>query len=476
MKKILLAIVPAMLIFASCTEDISQLNIETKKPAAVPAPTLFSNAVKTLAGSLASASVNTNVFRFTVSHWAMAVYQDEAQYDFSTRAIPQGWWTTMYRDVLADLNESSRLIAADKSLSAGEQANKLAINDIMAVYTYSVLVNTFGNVPYSEALNSTNLFPKYDDAATVSKDLLNRLNADISKLSTASAGYASGEDLVYKGSVAKWIKFANTLRMKLGMVLADVDASTAKAAVEASDAGAISAAADNGLFAYLTASPNQNPLYVDIVTGGRQDYIAAKDLMDKLLGWNDPRTSAFFSKNNAGNYAGGIVGKTNTFVDFSRAGAKVILPEAPYVLADYTETEFLRAEAKERGWNVAGSAETHYNNAVKSSITYWGGAAADADTYLGQADVAYATAAGDWKQKIGTQKWIALYNRPYEGWTELRRLDYPKITAPVGAKSGFPTRFSYPLNEQTLNGANYTAAASAIGGDVVTTKLFWDKN
>ncbi|RVU24747.1 SusD/RagB family nutrient-binding outer membrane lipoprotein [Sandaracinomonas limnophila] len=476
MKKILLAIVPAMLIFASCTEDISQLNIETKKPAAVPAPTLFSNAVKTLAGSLASASVNTNVFRFTVSHWAMAVYQDEAQYDFSTRAIPQGWWTTMYRDVLADLNESSRLIAADKSLSAGEQANKLAINDIMAVYTYSVLVNTFGNVPYSEALNSTNLFPKYDDAATVSKDLLNRLNADISKLSTASAGYASGEDLVYKGSVAKWIKFANTLRMKLGMVLADVDASTAKAAVEASDAGAISAAADNGLFAYLTASPNQNPLYVDIVTGGRQDYIAAKDLMDKLLGWNDPRTSAFFSKNNAGNYAGGIVGKTNTFVDFSRAGAKVILPEAPYVLADYTETEFLRAEAKERGWNVAGSAETHYNNAVKSSITYWGGAAADADTYLAQTDVAYATAAGDWKQKIGTQKWIALYNRPYEGWTELRRLDYPKITAPVGAKSGFPTRFSYPLNEQTLNGANYTAAASAIGGDVVTTKLFWDKN
>lgn len=476
MKKILLAIVPAMLIFASCTEDISQLNIETKKPAAVPAPTLFSNAVKTLSGSLASASVNTNVFRFTVSHWAMAVYQDEAQYDFSTRAIPQGWWTTMYRDVLADLNESSRLIAADKSLSAGEQANKLAINDIMAVYTYSVLVNTFGNIPYSEALNSTNLFPKYDDAATVSKDLLNRLNADISKLSTASAGYASGEDLVYKGSVAKWIKFANTLRMKLGMVLADVDASTAKAAVEASDAGAISAASDNGLFAYLTASPNQNPLYVDIVTGGRQDYIAAKDLMDKLLGWNDPRTSGFFSKNNAGNYAGGIVGKTNTFVDFSRAGAKVILPDAPYVLADYTETEFLRAEAKERGWNVAGSAETHYNNAVKSSITYWGGAAADADTYLAQEAVSYATAAGDWKQKIGTQKWIALYNRPYEGWTELRRLDYPKITAPVGAKSGFPTRFSYPLNEQTLNGANYTAAASAIGGDVVTTKLFWDKN
>jgi len=101
MKNMLKVFVPLLLLFSACTEDISQLNTETKRPAAVPAPTLFSNATRTLAGSLASASVNTNVFRFTVSHWAMAVYQDEAQYDFNTRAIPQGW-TTTYRDVLAD--------------------------------------------------------------------------------------------------------------------------------------------------------------------------------------------------------------------------------------------------------------------------------------------------------------------------------------------------------------------------------------
>lgn len=476
MKKILLIFVPLLLLASACTEDISSLNIETKRPAAVPAPTLFSNAVKTLAGSLASASVNTNVFRFTVSHWAMAVYQDEAQYDFNTRNIPQGWWTTLYRDVITDLRESSKLINADATLSAGEKANKLAINDIMEVYAYSILVNTFGNIPYKESLDAAKLFPVYDDAKTVSADLLSRLNADIAKLNPSAAGFSSSEDLVYKGSVTKWIKFANTLRFKLGMVLVDADAAAAKSAAEASDAGAISASADNGLFTYLSASPNQNPLYTDIVLGGRQDYIAAKDLMDKLLGWNDPRTSKYFSKNNAGAYAGGIVGKSNTFVDFSRAGAKVIDAADPYVFADYSETEFLRAEAKERGFNVAGTAEQHYNNAITASILYWGGTAADAAAYLAQPEVAYATAAGDWKQKIGTQKWIALYNRPYEGWVEIRRLDQPKISTPVGAKSGFPTRFSYPQNEQTLNGANYTAAASAIGGDVVTTKLFWDKN
>jgi hypothetical protein len=406
----------------------------------------------------------------------MAVYQDEAQYDFATRAIPNTWWNAMYRDVLADLRESSRLIGADASLLPKEKANKLAILDIMEVYTFGILVNTFGNIPYKEALNAAILFPKYDDAKTVSADLITRLNADISKLDANASGFTSSEDVVYKGSVTKWVKFANTLRMKLAMIVADENSSAAKSAVEASDAGAINAASDNGLFTYLSASPNQNPLYADIVLGGRQDYIAARDLMVKLAGWNDPRKTAYFSTNNAGNYAGGVVGKVNTYVDFSRAGAKVIAADAPYVLADYVETEFLRAEAKERGFNVAGTAEQHYNNAITASIIYWGGTAAQAAAYLEQTDVAYSTAAGNWKQKIGTQKWIALYNRSYETWTELRRLDFPVITAPVNAKSGFPNRLTYPNTEQTLNGTSYTAAASAIGGDLVTTKLFWDKN
>lgn len=202
----------------------------------------------------------------------------------------------MYRDVITDLRESTKLITADATLSPGEKANKLAINDIMEVYAYSILVNTFGNIPYKESIDPTKLFPVYDDAKAVSADLMTRLNADISKLNASAAGFSATEDLVYKGSVAKWIKFANTLRFKLGMVLVDADATAAKTAAEASDAGAISAAADNGLFTYLSASPNQNPLYTDIVLGGRQDYIAAKDLMDKLLGWNDPRTGKFFSK------------------------------------------------------------------------------------------------------------------------------------------------------------------------------------
>jgi hypothetical protein len=474
MKKSLIFFI-SLLSLGACKKDITTLNLETKKPAEVPAPTLFAYATKSYTDAVTSASVNTNVFRFTVSHWAMVTYQDEAQYDFFTRAIPQAWWTIMYTRVIQNLNTSAGIITADPDLAPDVKANQLAIIDIMQVMTYSTLVNTFGNVPYSESGSQLNLFPKYDDAKTISADLLNRLNTDIANLKTSSTGFAATQDLLYQGSVAKWLKFANSLRMQQAMIIADADNAVAKTAVEASDAGAMAAAADNASFAWLAGAPNQNPLFVDIVTGGRGDYVGAQDLVNTLKSLSDPRLPQYFTTNVAGEYAGGIVGNVNTASTVSKPAAKVYAADAPTLLLDYVETEFYRAEAVERGYTVAGTAASHYNNAITASILYWGGTLAEANAYLLNPAVNYATATGTWKQKIGTQKWIALYNRPFSAWTEMRRLDFPAITTPVGAKSGFPTRLTYPGNEQQLNGTNYTAASSAIGGDVVTTKLFWDK-
>jgi hypothetical protein len=474
MRKILYIALPVLLL-AACTKNISRFNDDTKKPTIVPGPMLFSSATKNISDGLINGSVNINVFRFTVKHWAMAVYQDEAQYNFTTRGIPQAWWTRFYRDALKDLNEGARIISADVDLNAGVKQNQLAIIDIMSVYAWNVLVNTFGNIPYKEALDYENLFPKYDDAKTIYTDLLKRLADDISKLNTSSTAFAAVDDVIYKGNVAKWIKFANTLQMKMGMMMADVDNAAAKAAVEAADAKAITSPVDNTLWKYLVGSPSQSPLYVDIVQGQRSDYVAAKDLMDPLIALNDPRKSLYFGTNNDGKYAGGVVGDINTFADFSKPSSKISAADSPYIFIDYVEAEFLRAEAIERGYNVAGTAEEHYNNAITASILYWGGSAADAAAYLAQPAVAYATAAGSWKEKIGFQKWIALYNRPFEAWTELRRFDYPVLSLAVGAVSKFPNRFPYPGNEQQLNGTNYTAAAAIMGNDKVETKLFWDK-
>lgn len=474
-KKRLLIVALSILLLQACTKNITDVNQETKKPTTAPPGALFANAVRFLSEGLTNASVNVNVFRFTVKHWAMTTYQDEARYNFTTRSIPQAWWSRMYKDVLADMADAGKTVKADPNIDPAVKVNELAILDIMQVYTWSILVNTFGNVPYSQALDFTITRPKYDDAKGIYADLMKRLNDDISKLSTASgAGFTSSEDLLCGGSVAKWIKFANSFRIRLSITLADTDDATAKTAVEASDAAAMASASDNAQFNYLGASPNTNPLYTDIVLGGRGDYVAAKDLMDPLISMSDPRIPGFFAKNNAGNYVGGIVGANNTLAATSTPSAQVTAPTAPCVFLDYVETEFYRAEAIERGYNVAGTAAQHYNNAITASILFWGGSATDAATYLARTDVAYASATGNWRQKIGFQKWIALYNRPYEGWTELRRLDYPQLPLPVAATSGFPNRFQYPGVESQVNDDNMKAAANAIGGDKVETKLFWD--
>ena len=476
MKKYLIISI-SLLTMVACTKDIAKYNNQTKAPAVAPPSTLFSNAVRNLVDVLASTNVNRNVFRLVVQHWATTTYQDEPNYDFYTRGIPQFWWGRMYRDVLVDLKEAKRLIPLDNSIvDENIRKNQIAIADIMQVYTYTVLVNTFGNVPYSDALDANILFPKYADAKSIYDSLFIRLDADIAALNPAAGGFSAGADLVYAGSVASWVKFANSFKIRMAMTIVDVDAAKAKTAVEQADAKAFQSAADNASFAYQRVTPNTNPLWVDLIQSNRQDFIAANTLVNKLKELSDPRLSMYFKPNSGGVYAGGTVGSNNTFSDYAKFSDKLAAMDFPALLLDYPEIEFYRAEALERGFALTETAEKHYNNAIKASLLYWGVSAADTGTYLRRPDVAYKTAAGTYKQKIGTQKWFAMYNRGYEAWTEYRRLDYPVLIAPTTAKSGFPNRFTYPTNEQTLNSANYTDAAAKMGGDKVESKVFWDKN
>lgn len=125
--------------------------------------------------------------------------------------------------------------------------------------------------------------------------------------------------------------------------------------------------------------------------------------------------------------------------------------------------------------SVGGSVEAYYNSAIEVSMEEWGISLTDTATYIELPEVAYATANGDWMQKIGSQKWVAMYNNGYEGWTTWRLFDLG-LNGPVvdGVTLDIPTRFLYPVSEATLNGSQYDTAAAAIGGDFKTTKLFWD--
>ena len=142
-----------------------------------------------------------------------------------------------------------------------------------------------------------------------------------------------------------------------------------------------------------------------------------------------------------------------------------------------SEVHFLLSEAAARGYAVGGTQEEFYAGGIETSILEWGGTQEEIDAYLAQPSVAYATAEGDWKQKIATQKWIAMFNNGMEGWTTWRLFDQPTLNVPDGfTAEDIPTRFLYPISEATLNGEELDAAISAIGGDSQTTKLFWDVN
>src|SRR5699024_8520665 len=150
-------------------------------PGEVSGESLFAGAEKHLADLMMTPNVNRNNNRLWVQHWQETTYADESNYNQTERAIPDYHWTALYRDVLANLEESARLIEeTDNILTNDLKPNKLAIIEILEVYAYSNLVETFGDIPYTEALDIDNTLPKYDDAETVYKDLLTRLDEAMS--------------------------------------------------------------------------------------------------------------------------------------------------------------------------------------------------------------------------------------------------------------------------------------------------------
>lgn len=464
--------------FSSCELDD---NIDPKRATEVPVGTLFTAAQQQFVAQYDNMSVNRNISRLLAQYWMETTYTNESRYDFQDRGIPDSFWNEFYRDVLMDLEEAKKLNAAAgfTGALADKAANQTAIIEIMEVYTFSVLTETFGNVPYSEAfMGLENTLPKYDDAATVYADLLSRLDAALGMF-VDGAGSFGNADLLFGGDIDKWKTLGNSLKLRMGMRMADVGSFNSQSVVEAAvTAGVYGANLEGAFFEYIGTDPYVNTIYNGFIIDNRSDYVPSNTFIDILNGLNDPRLPLLFTQKD-GAYLGLTYGLTagGAYGNFSHFSDMFFEPTLEVVLADYAEMEFFLAEAVERGWSVGGTAEEHYNNGVTASILYYGGTAADATTYLAQPEVAYATATGTWKQKIGTQKWIAMYNRGVEGWAEWRRLDFPILNVPEDLTYGdIPVRYPYPYDENDMNPDSYAAAAAAIGGDKATTKLWFDVN
>ncbi len=520
MKKRIIALVLAasFATFTSCDERLEELNTDKINPAQVSAPSLFTKGLKEGFDRIGSISVNNNPFRLYAQYWAQTTYPEESQYSLTSRNIPANFWNSGYRDVLIDLAEAKKITETELENDPARTAtltNRIACIEIMSAYTYATLVDVFGNIPYTEALDVTNLSPKYDDARGVYSELLTRIDAAINSTDMGTQGFSAGQDPVFNGDMGQWIKFANSLKFRMGMRLADVDKTASVSIVNSALAGGVLGSnSDNVRLEYMSASPNTSPVYEDLVLSGRNDFVLSNTFADYLNTNKDPRVTAYAQANpvpfggsdyvlptdmyvmyddetvyltagtvipassasrNPKIFIGGTYGTANSFSNFSKVSSTLYTdPTYGVTIINYAEMRFLMAEAAARGgYSVTGSAAEHYAAGIRASFEEFN--VSGVEDYLAQPNVAYATAEGDFKTKIGRQMWVALYNEGIEAWATWRRLDFGIMRPlPEEATVTLPLRFTYPIAEQQLNGTQYSAAGSAIGGDETTTKLFWD--
>jgi hypothetical protein len=391
-----------------------------------------------------------------VQHFAEIQYRDEDKYIM--RPGTSGGWG-FYTSSLANFQ---RMI--DKGIAASTP-NWEAVGRIMKSYTFSVMTDAMGDLPYSEALKGgTILAPKYDTQASIYNALFVDLAMAAGQINPAGTGFATG-DIMYGGDMTLWRKFANSLRLRLAIHLSNMNA--AKGATEATAAvaaGVFTGNADNAQLMYLPSAPNRNPIYENKLS--RDDYGMSKTFVDSLLSWNDPRLPVFAQLNGdtPAAYRGLPNGLNNGEGDplslISRIGAFWReTPDAPLSLLTYSEVLFLQAEAAQRGW-IAGSAATFYNNAITASMEQYGVAPADIATYLAQPRVVYN--AGTGLAQISYQKWVSLFMQGMEAWTEYRRTGVPTLVPGIRAVlTKIPDRLPYADNELVLNKANVDAAVAA---------------
>ncbi|HYW34814.1 MAG TPA: SusD/RagB family nutrient-binding outer membrane lipoprotein [Balneolaceae bacterium] len=474
MKKLILISFALVLTLGAC--DLSSLNTNKKEPASVPAGPLFANAQYEYGNFIHSMDQNVNIFELWVQHYVETTYVEESDYNITDRAIAGTVWGTFYENILNNLKQAKANVRQESAATPTEQAvkqNKIATINVMNVLAYSELLNIFGNIPFTKALDRNNPSPSYDDAKTVYSAIMDTLNTAIGNLNASASTFDS--DLYYGGNTGEWIKFANSLKMRLGMTLADVEPSQARQAVVSASPNAFQSNNDNAMIKFTTTYPHTSPIYNALVYSGRHDYLPSTVFMNTLNSLNDPRRYRWFTQHN-GQFVGADIGQA--YQDFSHTSALVKQIDLPGMIMGYPEVEFIRAEARARGWKVGGTIAGHYNNAIRANMQRWGVPQDSINAYMSQPSVVYATADGPWRKKIGIQKWIALFQEPLQAYTEVRRLDYPELIAPdkgVARRIGqLPSRFTYPISEQNRNTANYNQAAQAIGGDKLTTKLFWD--
>lgn len=518
MKKYISIIVFTLIIAgSSCKKDFLSLETNPNVPSVASPELLLSGSLKT-AASLSNSDAYT-MYASWVGYlsWSTGFQINTALLQYIVTPGTFDVWTNYYLNI----SNFSALAAT------GSGPNYTAIAKIMTVVDFEALVDNYNNVPYSQAIKGTgNLVPAYDSGSAIYDDLMKQLDAAITMIQSAPATalVPGAGDIVFKGNMTNWIKFANTLKLKLALRQTNVTAKTAAlvAAVQATQSlgyldGSTAATANPGYLNSDASGGQQSPLWLSFGVGangaglGSNTTFQANAYGSHFYGVNnDPRLGKVYSATttkNAANATGlkdavvdsipgtGIVVIGSPFGDGtppngiippstsrsnlspSKYGPGVL--KAPTMNANIlsaAEALFLQAEGAARGY-ITGNAATLYNAAITASFVDDLLTPAQAAAYYAQPQIAYP-AGGTLDTQIKAiivQKWAAfnLYGS-FEAFNELRRTGYPNDIplSSVGSAPNQVTRIPYPNVEYSTNGTNVVAQGTI---NIFTSKIFWAK-
>jgi hypothetical protein len=400
-----------------------------------------------------------------------------------------------------------------------------AIAKTWRIQLYHRITDYWGPIIYSEFGNGKTSV-NYDPQKEIYLDFFKTLDEVVSVLQQNSGAQPFGShDLVYGGNVQQYLKWANSLRLRLAIRIAYVEPDLAKKEAEKainSSGGVIENNADNAL---LTSTRNSINKLSSITY--HTEFVMSATMESILEGYDDPRKNVYVQPccGRLNQFEGeGINGARNGLPSSQRSTTmeesysyvgKNWLPLAddganePDRLMEAAEVYFLRAEGALRGWNMGGTAKELYDAGIRASLNERTDASdGEIEEYIistntpaaptdsnGNPDqfnsppvtdipVVYQES-GSFETKLEqiiTQKWLALFPmNDWEAWTERRRTGYPRGYAIIESKNPrvsateLMRRLTFVPSEYTNNLEGVEKAVSLLeGGDENDTRVWWD--
>lgn len=477
--KLILCTFITLSVITGCTKDFEDLNTDPNNPVSIPAHLLLGSTqrvyMNVMHGVLGGAGGDMGAIWAQL--WTKVQYNDEERY-VPRRSVIDNIWNTTYSSVISEAKAMEDLAIAE------ENTNLQAVAIIMQATGYQFLTDLYGPIPFTEAINPAILKPAYDDEATVYEGIIEMYTEASAMLASGSGEIVASSDLFYGGDTSKWRKLANSLKFRALMRISSTRDVSGELQALVNSGVLMTSNADNAQVNYLANQPDANPIYELIDFGSRLEYKVNSALVDIMSSSNDDRLAVYAAPAESdGEIRGKPAGYGDstplpneglgyTYSNISGLGEFYLNPELPGVLMSYYELKFLMAEAANELMISGGlpAAQQHYFDGIAASFEFNGVSSA---SFLSQPGLVFANQ-NDARTKIGEQKWVSLFAQGFEAWTEMRRTNIPNLAPAIeGDINQIPSRYYYPTSEPSLNQANYDAASSSLGGDLLTSPLFW---